>query len=1143
MYLKRLEIVGFKSFADAFELEFQQGISCIVGPNGCGKSNIADSIRWALGSQSPTELRADRMEDVIFSGTVSRKPQGMAEVILTFDNSKRDLDLDFDEVTVTRRLFRSGDSEYLLNGNRCRLMDIVDLVVDKGLGSNGYWMLEKTMTERIIEKGPSDRRFLFDEAAGIVKYKVQRHRAELKLDSAGDDLERLDDIISEVERNISALKKQVSAFRRWEKAENRITAIRGLLDHRILQKSSGKLRELEEKLKLCRGREQKAVASVSAATARQSQARVSLEKAQTRLDGEHEKCAGMDSEMSGIHEELAVSEERYRNISSQEENSLKELSLEKKRAAQLEREGRELLLREESLAGRIEDARLNLDKASSKTEQVEKRFAESALELRKKRLEYSGISDRAQAIQKEYTDSLRVRERARQEIEHAVERRQYLESAEVELEGNLSGIEKRLGEIRAGKNTLLIDFESAMVSREEIANEIADVQSIMRSLEIEAGLLEARINGLKEAETSPGSGLPVLSSLMSVRPGMGMAVGAWLDSFQNSTVWENPDVLPDTDKGKRYYLNIRVPERPQIPDGAVWLPDCLEEGSPAGLRNLLAGAIMAPDREKAARWFFSRLDLDIVTVNGDLFRKDGLVKLGVPETGGGVIERKALAQEAGKKADELSRKLETHRKSEAELRERLKVIENSLEDLRGRISVSEKEEASLQATADGYTGRIADLRSESKVIEEKLPVLRRQSNDRDSLESNGNLKRYTDDMQRLSAVLKEIEGRRESLGTELNSLIREENQARMELSTLETSLKQTKDERKRLLADSSGATARSVEIEKRIGELKHTGEDLHKNIAKLKLKLKEFSILREKAENSRNEASRERALWLEKSNRTDEELASHREELSAAREERASVSGEIETVRSRYEELSAKEFVLPDENSRYWEYSTEKLTMELEKQIGYRSNLGPVNMLAVTEYEEGKKRITFLDDQRKDLIEARESLMDAIKEINRTAVRKFDETFVEVRKHFKDVFTSLFGGGEADIIALDSEDPLEGGVQIVARPPGKKLENISALSSGERAMTAAALLFAIYLVKPSPFCVLDELDAPLDDTNVDNFINLLKGFVNRTQFIVITHNKRTMETADRLFGITMAEQGVSSMTSVNLEKARQISES
>jgi len=294
--------------------------------------------------------------------------------------------------------------------------------------------------------------------------------------------------------------------------------------------------------------------------------------------------------------------------------------------------------------------------------------------------------------------------------------------------------------------------------------------------------------------------------------------------------------------------------------------------------------------------------------------------------------------------------------------------------------------------------------------------------------------------------------------------------------------------------------------------------------------------------NSRTEASRERAQWLKRSKQVDEELSLQREELSASREDKALVSGEMESVRSLFEELNVKELILPDEASRYWEYSNEKLQSELEKQMGYRENLGPVNMLAVTEYEEARKRIEFLDEQRADLNEARESLMSAISEINRTAARKFDETFVVVKKNFKEMFTSLFGGGEAEIIALDSEDPLEGGVQIIARPPGKKLDNITALSSGEQAMTAAALLFALYLVKPSPFCVLDELDAPLDDTNVDNYINLLRGFVQRTQFIVITHNKRTMESADRLFGITMAEKGVSTMTSVSLEKALQISE-
>ncbi len=1143
MYLKRLEIVGFKSFADAFEMEFQEGISCIVGPNGCGKSNIADAIRWALGSQSPTDLRADRMEDVIFSGTVQRKSQGMAEVILTFDNSQRELDLDFDDVTVTRRLFRSGDSEYLLNGNRCRLMDITDLIVDRGLGSNGYWILEKNMTETIIESGPSDRRFLFDEAAGIVKYKMQRHRAELKLNAAGADLERLNDIISEVGRNVSSLKSQVSAFRRWERAERRITEIRGLIEHRILLESEENLRKLEKKMKLFKGREQKATAAVQAAAAKQSQARVALEKAQIRLEGEHSRCSDLDGEMGRNHEQLAVAEERGRNTSSRIESSLMESSNEKKRVEALRQEADELTGREVSLRKLIGDAKGKLEKASSETEHAEKQFAESTRELEKTREEYRTISDTLQSLQKEYTDNLRSRERAKQEIEHTLERERELESTAGELDNSLKETETRLGRISTEKDRLETENEKARTAREDISGEISRIRSLIRSLEMETGLLQARITGLREAESSSGEDHPVISSRISVRKGMGIAVGAWLDSFQDSIIWDSPGVLPDGNSGERYYLSFREPARPELPEGAVWLPDCLEEDSRSSFRNLFAGAVVAPDRDKAAQWFFGGIDLDIVTKEGDLFRKDGLVRLGVPESGGGVIEREALALEAEKKALDLASAMEIHQKSETELLKKLQVCEVSSEELRNQISVNEKEEASLQATAAGYRKRMSELLSEMKAIEDKLPALRQISLEQDSAEHSKNMELSREGIDRLSAALEEIEKRRENLGAELNSLIREENGVKLELSSHETSLKQTETDRKRLLDGASEALDRSVQIDERISDLREAGTTLDDSIAELSVTLEKLSIRREEAESSRSEASRERADWLERSKQADEELMLQREELSASREERASVSGEMEIVRNRFEELSGKELTLPDESSRYWEHSDEKLTAELEKQMGYRENLGPVNMLAVVEYEEARKRIEFLDEQRKDLSEAMESLMSAISEINRTAARKFDETFVEIRKHFKDMFTSLFGGGEADIIALTSEDPLEGGVQIVARPPGKKLENITALSDGERAMTAAALLFALYLVKPSPFCVLDELDAPLDDTNVDNFINLLRGFVQRTQFVVITHNKRTMEAADRLFGITMAEKGVSCMTSVSLVKAQQISKS
>jgi chromosome segregation protein len=1142
LYLKRLEIVGFKSFADAFELEFQRGISCIVGPNGCGKSNIADAIRWSLGSQSPTELRADRMEDVIFSGTVERKPQGMAEVILTFDNSNRELDLDFDEVTVTRRLFRSGDSEYLLNGNRCRLMDITDLIVDKGLGSNGYWILEKNMTQLIIESGPSDRRFLFDEAAGIVKYKMQRHRAELKLNAVADDLERLDDIISEVDRNVGQLKKQVSAYQRWERAEKRIREIRGLLDHRVLQESQERKHRLEEMLKQAGAREQKASAAVKAASGRQASARVSLEKAQTRLDGEHSRVSELDGEISRASRELAVAEERIRNSSSRIESAGRESAGELEKAERLSRDGEQLRTGDESLEKKLEEARSALEKASSDSAVAEKCYADTASQLEEARKEYERVTSTELELQKEYTDSLRSRERAEQELKHLGDRKSELETQIMELEETVSSSRSKITDLRERRSGLEEGLSGALESMSVITSELGGVRSSIRSLEMEAGVLESRIRGLMEADGSaPESGV-ALSSRLVVRDGLGMAVGAWLDSFQDAAYCRKPEELPEGGTGERFFLTVREPVRPAIPEGSTWLPDCLEEGSDPAFRGMMARAVLAPDRRTALEWFLGGSELDIVTASGDLFRSDGLVRLGVPESGGGAIERRALAEKALRKAEELSSELDGLRKAEEELSGREREAASGIEEIRRLIASADREEASLEAATSAREERLAGLLGEAGSIEERLPELREAALQQDSDDITGRMGSVREELEGLSSKLKKLEELRDSLGAELNSLLRSENSARLEFSSLETSLGQNRRERERLLDSSREARERSGQIEKELEELREEKSGLEELIAGLRVDFTRLSGLREDAEKSRTDASRERAEWLEKTRVADEELMQHREELSAAREERVTVSGELQMVTEKCLELDSRELSLPDEGSRFWEFSSEKLVSELDRQTGFRENLGPINMLAVTEYEEGMKRVEFLTEQRTDLDEARSSLLGAITEINRTAARRFDETFVEVRSHFKDMFTSLFGGGEADIIALDSEDPLEGGVQIVARPPGKKMENITALSSGERAMTAAALLFALYLVKPSPFCVLDELDAPLDDTNVDNYVNLLKSFVHRTQFIVITHNKRTMEAADRLFGITMAEKGVSIMTTVSLEKARRMSE-
>ena len=1138
MYLRRLEVVGFKSFADAFELELQKGISCIVGPNGCGKSNVADALRWVLGSQSPTELRADRMEDVIFSGTTERKPLGMAEVILTFDNSDRKLPLEFDQVTVTRRLFRSGDSEYLVNGSKCRLMDVTDLIVDRGLGSNGYWILEAGMVKAIIESKPTERRALFDEAAGIVKYKIQRHRAELKLDAAGADLDRLDDIISEVERGVVSLDRQVRSFRRWKAAEDRAAELQGLLAFRELSSSRERLTVLEKSLRESLGAEQECSAAVSTSSARQAGARAALEKAQAALDAEHEACAALDSSLGSVSERHAVASERRRSSMEQSESGERESASELHRAELIEEGLAGLQERTVLLGDRVEGAGTVLEAAREATAGLEGRHSASAALLERTRMEYREASARLSSLQERHGSQLRASEHAGLELERSSARLAELRQALSSLEASITeGIGRRDScELSA------TEAASALAAGLEVlsarTSDLEEASARAASLETGRQLLEAReaqLAGALSMDSGPGA---KLSDLVSVRDGMGLSVGAWLDAFQGA-IAVDPDGLPESSDGSRYLARTSAAPRPELPEGAEWLPDCLLEGTDPRMTALLSGCIVAPDRDRAVQWFLGGFPLDIVTRSGDLFRADGLVRLGVSETAAGAVELRAMAGEAAREADALRLRLSAAVTSRDELRSRRTATATAVEELREKAALLARESASLAATVEAVESRRAEIEADITALTARMPELEKAAGEQTG-DISGELRAARDDLEDRSAALEKLEKAHAELGEGLNRAVRLENESAMMVASAQAELTQTRREVERSAVDAAAARERSAVLAARASELKRLCSDMDMTLADLQEQRSGLISSREEAERRRGAASADRAGWLEKTRQIDGELNDLRERLTQARETRAALSGEAETCRRRVEELEAAHQVLPEDGSRYWSLEIDELMQELARQRNLRENLGPVNMLAVAEHEEASRRLDFLVTQRTDLMEARSSLLQAIEEINRTAARKFSETFGEVRKNFQEMFSRLFGGGEADIAALEAEDPLEGGVHIVARPPGKKMENVAALSSGERAMTAVALLFALYLVKPSPFCVLDELDAPLDDSNVDHFLDLVRSFTARTQFIVITHNKRTMEAADRLFGITMAEKGVSVLTTVSLEAAREM---
>jgi len=1130
MRLKRLEIIGFKSFADPFRIDFKKGVSAIVGPNGCGKSNVADAIRWVLGNQSPRQLRADRMESVIFSGSSRRKQLGMAEVILTFDNTDRQLGLDYDEVSVSRRLFRTGDSEYSINGSRCRLMDITDLVVDKGLGSTGYWILESKMVGIILSNRPEDRRSLFDEAAGIVKYKIQRHRAELKLNSAANDLERLSDIIMEVESTCNGLKRQVSAYNRHRKVSDTIKAITEAMNFIESSEISEKLKEKETILDETGSVVGRETASLASATVVLEEARMEFARVQRRLDESHRKCAELDSELASSDRETAVTAERIASAETRiAENN-----------ARMAQE-RERLLRYTADVEKLEDERLQLQALSKKLGEEHTAAANALDQLKLSRKQAGNSLDRARSdrvkadslleqMRQSFREQIRAEEARIQRVSSLTESLEAYRAKSSTLSGSLSALKRELEELTQKNRVISSTLQKKLSTRERLLTDATDLGSKLSS----AGQTEAvlhnqvtRVNDLLEQFTVTDS----ISSVINPLPGMGKAVGAFLDSFNSAAVVNS--VPENCSPGARFALPVKA-FTGTLPEGAVSLRECVEETNSGSFTDsLLSHGVLAPDAVTAGLWMAQDLAVTVVTSDGDIFRSDGLVRLGVADTSAGSLELKDILDDLQNQLQKAVSEREGFARSLAGKNLELSANREQTSEVRSRLSENEKKLAASQNSLESLAQQQESTVSSISDVEEKLKLLEETVTDQAGAAGEQGISEL--EKRRTGALLAEEEAleavsREDSLIAEAGrnhdncSFNLRENQSRQkdikgriellagEAESLQELLDALQRENRKLGSSISSMQSRQKDLEKQSAVLKNN---------------------RGVEESRRNDYSRERNTLMESTAVLEREVQQTRDKLGRAKT--LMIELEAQTL-ALQEKLKAVEEQCTVEDNPFLGKSPAELATELSSKQSVLERIGPVNMLAVSEYEEASERFDYLTGQRDDLEKARASLSKAISEINSEAAARFQETFRKVRENFQNMFVKLFDGGEGDIVSVESDDPLEGGIEILARPKGKKLKNVIALSAGERALTAVALLFSLYLVKPSPFCVLDELDSPFDDSNTDKFIAILREFVDNTQFIVITHNKRTMEGSDVLYGITMAEEGVSTITSVNLEE-------
>ena len=1168
MHLHKLEISGFKSFPHRTELLFDEGMMGVVGPNGCGKTNILDSIRWVLGEQRPTMLRSSRIDEVLFNGTADMAPADLAEVNLVIKNTRGILPIEYSDVVITRRLYRSGESEYLINKTPCRLKDILSLFADTGMGTHAYSVFQTSMIDAILSDNAEERRFLFEEAAGITKYKAQKKEAIKKLESTQTDMLRLGDIIGEISKNVRSLQRQAGRAKRHKTLKDRLAELEAIRASAQLFDLRQREKILREKFAELRAAREAQAAKIDKAEAAAIGARMEIAAIEERLNETLAAIAETNAAILKLENELALTQNAM--IVGQEKAALwrKENAAiaERKAALISEMSKTEISLKETSSLleqnnDRLLETEAEMIRAKDEMESARRALENNREHLRSIENELLVKTTRLEALKTTISGLVSARKRSLEsmaEIRKKVDdSRSGIEDRSIrmtECDSAISEIEAKIGENQQTQLRLLRDIEN-------IRSRAAGIQAELAAAEGKADLLAQLIvqhegygSGVKAIfawENRPEGVIDTLANLITTGKEYRAALEAAANRFgqlivckERSQVEECIQYLQTTNLGRAGFISLDIAtklDRP-VPNHRGWR--CLgplaafitADESIGPLIELLFGSVLV----FAAGEIPADFPGEAVDLAGK-FHSGAITEGGVFSTG--IIGRKGDLRFWQDSAEKLRRSLEAEtaqiKTAEREL-DICRSISQQLQDKKRNLQlIREKMKAELSRIEfefkDG-TNMLERLASDQKQAGERLDALRNEAaeieksvSDHESarsrlmLELNKNSEQY----KLLAAGFQQLQ---ESFN---NQRIRQ-----VELSGLTKKLQDDLRRQAELIAESD----RVFELnESRIQNVAMEKELLEKKQAEIRernvLLLKERDGLEKKRDellNGKNAAAfsfgeLENGLKKDRGemNARNEEL--HRLEMQIA---------EIENQAKNIEDSIFHDYEIKITDSRPENYDEVKISADIMRLRRVVDRLGPVNMLAFEEYEAERDRLRFLEAQMKDLEEAKASLLEAIQKINQTAREKFTATFEQIRKNFQSVFETLFEGGTTELKLTDPDDVLESPIEIIARPGNKKLMSLSQLSGGERALTAISLLFGIYLVKPSPFCILDEIDAPLDDANVNRFVKLLDRFKSSTQFIVITHNKKTMEAANILYGVTMDRPGISSIVSVKFEKDR-----
>ena len=1154
MRLTKLELHGFKSFADATQLVFEPGVTAIVGPNGCGKSNVSDAVRWVLGEQRARLMRGAKMDEVIFQGSSARRPVNVAEVSLHFSNDEGILPVPFKEVVITRRLSRSGESDYFLNRAPCRLRDISDMLRGTGLGSGTGVVIESRMIDALLSDRADDRRELFEEAAGVGLYRDRRRTTERRLEETNGDLQRLDDLINEVSSQVRSLARQRKRAERHAEIMVRRFTVELSLAARSMDAWRDELAQLEGRVATLREQLPSMESGVTEAELARETAHGSRAAAEAQRNELARLVGAQREQVQRIRGEMAVAEERQRNASSRRQRAEAEATAGEETGSRIANEREAAAAERVATESALQQADAELTRHQEAENEVRRLVGEARALVERAERQMREVQDRARRIEHD-------RERATRELDEVTQRTDALtlERSQLDDARALAESDQQESQAAAAAAQELAEAAAAALEFARAADRAArERESIARAELFRADealtSLEGRVNALEQLERDRVGLAPAASRLLREREkfGEGAILGPLSDFIAAD---QDSALMVEKFLGNSVHAvlvrdggvadAIRAWHAEANPGPLLLLPlDAMtEDAAGEPLPDALAHLVKAT--APASAWVRNLLGHVHAVDNGTAFiDARGAVWLPGSTAGPGPLRRRAELAELRAELEKLATARQEASLAAESMREALTASERTVLEATEAMSAAQQE---ARTASEHHTEAARRAARALREVQDATALAERLGARRQELEARGLA--LTSDMEALGAeataaeqAIADARARASEAEAQQDSARELRTKWQVEQAQTRARVQMAVDRERRLSQEVASASQRLAQLRVELSELAKSDSALVEQMASwtMDLETREATLL----DGENNLSSAEAGVRT-----ADDTLNASEAALSDVRRRASAVSEELHASELRFTELSGRRTAIRERLETEWKRPLDEMIAEvpaldiddetlhaeaedLRKQL---EQLGPVNALAIEEHDETMKRHDFLVAQRTDLADARASLLQAIKEIDATARELFMATFEQVRINFREIFMSLFGGGECDLRLENRDAPLDCDIEIHASPRGKRTQRIHLLSSGERALVALSLLFGIFLTKPSPFCLLDEVDAPLDDANVGRFVKMLNHFKSRTQFIVITHNPRTTtEAGDAVYGVTMQEPGVSSLVSVRM---------